>query len=88
MQKLNSKNRAVSNNVDHAARLFKVRRVSGLTLALVVVFILPLLASQAQRLRVPVKVSTITSQPSAGGTAISIVADGSLGRAQTWQDAE
>jgi HEAT repeat protein len=88
MQKLNSKNRAVSNNVDHATRLFKVRRLSGLILALVVVFILPLLASQAQRLRVPVKVSTITSQPYAGGTAISIVADDSLGRAQTWQDAE
>jgi HEAT repeats len=88
MQKLNSKNRAVSNDFDRDARLCKVRRLSGLTLVLVVVFILPLLASQAQRLRVPVKVSTITSQSSAGGTAISIVADGSLGRAQTWQDAE
>jgi HEAT repeat protein len=88
MQKLNSKNRAVSNDVDPAARLFKVRRLGALALALVAVFILPLLASQAQRLRVPVKVSTISLQPSAGGTVISIVADGSLGRAQTWQDAE
>src|SRR6267143_1455348 len=88
MQKHNFKNRAVNDDVDHAARLSKVRRLAGLLLALVVVFILPLLASQAQRLRVPVKVSTIAVQPSAGGTAISIVADGSLGRAQTWQDAE
>jgi HEAT repeat protein len=88
MQKLNSKNCAVNNDVDQAARLFNVRRFAGLALALVVVFILPLLASQAQRLRVPVKVSTIAVQPATGGTAISIVADGSLGRAQTWQDAE
>jgi len=88
MQKHNLKNCAVNDDVDHAARPFKVRRLVGLMLALVVVFILPLLASQAQRLRVPVKVSTITVEPFAGGTAISIVADGSLGRAQSWQDAE
>ena len=88
MQKHNFKNCAVNDDVDHAARLFKLRRLSGLILALAVVFILPLLASQAQRLRVPVKVSTIAVQPFTGGTAISIVADGSLGRAQTWQDAE
>ncbi|MGI8835227.1 MAG: HEAT repeat domain-containing protein [Pyrinomonadaceae bacterium] len=53
-----------------------------------VVFILPLLASQAQRLRVPVKVSTIAAQPTGGATTISIIADGSLARAQTWQDSE
>ncbi|HEX9630701.1 MAG TPA: hypothetical protein VF961_11835, partial [Pyrinomonadaceae bacterium] len=88
MQKHNFKNCAVNDDVDHAARLFKLRRLSGLMLALAVVFILPLLASQAQRLRVPVKVSTIAVQPFTGGTTISIVADGSLGRAQTWQDAE
>src|SRR6266852_2562660 len=88
MQKHNLKNCAVNDDVDHAARLFKLRRLSGLMLALAVVFILPLLASQAQRLRVPVKVSTIAVQPFTGGNTISIVADGSLGRAQTWQDAE
>ncbi len=88
MQKHNFKNRAVNDDLDHAASLSKVRRLAGLMLALVVVFILPLLASHAQRLRVPVKVSTIAVQPFAGGTSISIVADGSLGRAQTWQDAE
>lgn len=89
MQKHNSRKcPATYHDVDRAARLLKVRRLAGLTLALAVVFILPLLASQAQRLRVPVKVSTIALQPSAGGTAIAIVADGPLGRAQTWQDAE
>ena len=89
MQKHNSKNcLPVKYEFDRAARLLKVRRLAGLTLMLAVVFILPLLASQAQRLRVPAKVSAIAVQSLAGGTAISIVADSSLGRAQTWQDAE
>jgi hypothetical protein len=89
MQKHNSKNcSAAKYEFDRAARLLKVRRLVGLTLMLAVVFILPLLASQAQRLRVPVKISTIAVQSSPGATTISIVADGSLGRAQTWQDAE
>jgi HEAT repeat protein len=89
MQILNSKNRPATNSdLKGAARLLKVRRLADLMLVLVVVLILPLLASQAQRLPVPVKVSTIAVQPSTVGTAISIVADGSLGRAQTWQDAE
>jgi HEAT repeat protein len=89
MQIFNFKNRPATNvNVDRAARLVQFRRLAGLMLSLVVVFILPLLASQAQRLRVPVKVSTIAVQPSGAGTAISIVADGSLSKAQTWQDPE
>jgi len=89
MQIPNSKNRPATNNdFEGAAHLLKVRRLAGLMLVIMVVLILPLLASQAQRLRVPVKVSAIAVQPSAAGTAISIVADGSLGRAQTWQDAE
>ncbi len=89
MQIFNSKTRSTTNDgVDRAARLLRVRRLAGLMLTLVVVFILPLLASQAQRLRAPIKVSTIAVQPSAAGTAISIVADGSLSKAQTWQDAE
>ena len=89
MQIFNSKNRTATNvDVDCAARLIKVRRVTGLVLALVVVFILPLLASQAQRLRVPMKVAAIVAQPSSSGTAVSIVGDGSLSKAQTWQDAE
>jgi HEAT repeat protein len=89
MQIFNFKNRPATNDdADRAARLVQFRRLGGLMLSLVVVFILPLLASQAQRLRVPVKVSTISVQPSGGGTAVSIVADGPLSKAQTWQDAE
>ncbi|HBB86945.1 MAG TPA: hypothetical protein DC047_04965 [Blastocatellia bacterium] len=79
---------AINNDVDRAARLVQFRRLAGLMLSLVVVFILPLLASQAQRLRVPVKVSRIAVQPSGPGTAVSILADGPLSKAQTWQDAE
>lgn len=89
MQKHNSKTgRATHGNLDRRARLLKRRRFAGLTLIMAVVFILPLLASQAQRLRVPVKVSTIAAQPTGGATTISIIADGSLARAQTWQDSE
>ncbi|MEP6717727.1 MAG: HEAT repeat domain-containing protein [bacterium] len=89
MQKHNSKNsRATYDTLDRAARLLKVKRFAGLPIILAVVFILPLLASQAQRLRVPVKLSTIAVEPSDGATTISIIADGSLARAQTWQDTE
>lgn len=89
MQILNPKYRAAANDdVGSATRLFQIRRLAGLMLSLVVVFILPLLASQAQRLRIPVKVSTIAAQSSGSGTVVSIVADGPLTKAQTWQDAE
>jgi HEAT repeat protein len=89
MQIFNLKNRSATNNdVGRVARLVQFRRLAGLMLSLVVVFILPLLASQAQRLRVPVKVSRIAVQPSGAETVISIVADGSLSKAQTWHDAE
>jgi HEAT repeat protein len=89
MQIFNLKNRAATNDdVDPATRLVQFRRLAGLVLSLVAVFILPLLASQAQRLRVPVKVSTISAQSSGSGTVVSIVADGPLSKAQTWQDAE
>ena len=88
MQIFNSRNRSATNADVDAARLLKVRRVTGLLLTLVVVFILPLLASQAQRLRAAMKVSTIAVQPTEAGTVISIVADGSLSKAQSWQDAE
>src|SRR6476469_7706268 len=89
MQIFNLKNCSATNDaLGRAARLVQFRRFAGLMVSLVVVFILPLLASQAQRLRAPVKVSRIAVQPSAAGTAISIVADGSLTKAQNWQDAE
>jgi hypothetical protein len=89
MQIFNFKNCSATNDaLGRAARLVQFRRFAGLMLSLVVVFILPLLASQAQRLRAPVKVSRIVVQPSGAGTAISIIADGSLSKAQTWQDVE
>ena len=89
MQIFNFKNCSATNDaLGRTARLVQFRRFAGLMLSLVVVFILPLLASQAQRLRAPVKVSRIVVQPSGAGTAISIVADGSLSKAQTWQDVE
>jgi HEAT repeat protein len=52
------------------------------------VTVAPVLVSQAQKLDVPAKVSTVTAQPSSTGTVVSIAADSSLGRAQTWQDNE
>ena len=88
MQIFNFKNCSATNDALGRARLVQFRRFAGLMLSLVLVFILPLLASQAQRLRAPVKVSRIVVQPSGAGTAISIVADGSLSKAQTWQDVE
>ncbi|HEV2884659.1 MAG TPA: HEAT repeat domain-containing protein [Pyrinomonadaceae bacterium] len=36
----------------------------------------------------PVKIANISTQPSGSGTLVSIAADGSLNRAQTWQDSE
>jgi HEAT repeat protein len=47
-----------------------------------------LLVSQAQKLDSPVIVRGVSSQGSTGGTVVSIAADSSLSRAQTWQDTE
>ena len=44
--------------------------------------------TDAQRLYVPVKISSVSSQASATGTVVTIVADGALSRAQTWHDDE
>jgi len=48
----------------------------------------PRLVSHAQRMYVPVKVSNVSSQTSASGSLVTIAADNSLARAQTWQDEE
>ena len=48
----------------------------------------PRLASHAQRMYVPVRVSNVSSQTSASGSLVTIAADNSLARAQTWQDDE
>ncbi len=70
--------------------LFLVRfwLVTVLALSLAAIGAAPLLVSQAQKLDVPVTVKSVSSQGSSFGTVISIAADGSLSRAQTWQDNE
>ncbi|HKP46356.1 MAG TPA: HEAT repeat domain-containing protein [Pyrinomonadaceae bacterium] len=83
MQKLNSK----TSTALSTAKLSNVGRLGGLTLAAAILGILPLLA-QAQRLNAPSRVSGINVQASGVATDISIVADGSLNQAQTWQDSE
>jgi hypothetical protein len=49
----------------------------------------PLTEARSQDIKYsPLRVSSVVAQPSAIGTSISIVAEGSLRRAQTWQDSE
>ncbi len=45
-------------------------------------------AARAQKLIYPVRVSSISAQPSGNGTVITMTADGPINRAQTWQDDE
>ena len=49
----------------------------------------PLTETRSQEIKYsPLRVSSVVAQPSALGTTVSIVAEGSLRRAQTWQDSE
>ena len=49
----------------------------------------PLTETRSQEIKYsPLRVSSVIAQPSALGTTVSIVAEGSLRRAQTWQDSE
>lgn len=64
------------------------RLVAVLALSFAAIGVVPLLVSQAQKLDVSVTVRNVSSQGSSSGTVVSIVADGSLSRAQTWQDNE
>lgn len=64
------------------------RLVAVMALSFAIMGVAPHLVSQAQRSYVPSKVSNVSAQPSAGGTVVSIAADGPLGRAQNWQDSE
>ena len=50
--------------------------------------ILPIFEARAQKPDVGVTVSSVSSHPTATGTVVTIGADSSLGRAQTWQDKE
>lgn len=55
-------------------------------LALAIAFTFPTYAQEIKYS--PLRVSSVAVQPSATGTSISITADGSLRRAQTWQDGD
>ena len=60
------------------------------TATLILAFALtPLTEARSQEIKYsPLRVSSVVAQPSAIGTTVSIVAEGSLRRAQTWQDSE
>ncbi len=62
--------------------------MAGLALSLALISAVPQTVSQAQISYVPARVSTVSAQPSASGTVISIAANGPLNRAQNWQDSE
>jgi HEAT repeat protein len=62
--------------------------VAALALSFTASGIVPFPGSHAQRLFIPVRVSNVSVQSSGGGTVVSIAADGSLSRPQTWQDNE
>ncbi|MGI8919129.1 MAG: HEAT repeat domain-containing protein [Pyrinomonadaceae bacterium] len=72
----------VKGNVPNLNRIWTATLL--LTFAL-----LPLTETRPQEIKYsPLRVSSVVAQPSAVGTTISIVAEGSLRRAQTWQDSE
>jgi HEAT repeat protein len=62
--------------------------VMGVILFCTAIAAVPPLVSYAQRPHVPAKVSNISSQTSASGSVVTIAADNTLSRAQTWQDEE
>src|SRR6185295_6621785 len=64
------------------------RLVATLALSFVAIANGPLLVAKAQKLDTPVTVSQISSERSPSETVVSIAADGSLSKAQTWQDSE
>jgi HEAT repeat protein len=68
--------------------LVRLRLGAVLAFSFVAIGAVSLLVSQAQRLEVPTTIKGVSSQASTGGTVVSIAADGSLSRAQTWQDTE
>lgn len=70
------------------SRLVEVRLVAGLAVSLAAISVVPQIVSQAQHSYAPVRVSSVSAQPSASGTVISIAANGPLNRAQNWQDSE
>jgi HEAT repeat protein len=69
---------------------FKINaKIPAMILLLMSLGFMPNLSLRAQQTKGgPVTVSGVSSRPSAGGTLVSIAADGPLNRAQTWQDRE
>lgn len=68
--------------------LVRLRLVAVLALSFVAIGAVSLLVTRAQKFDVPTTIKGVSSQGSTGGTVVSIAADGSLSRAQTWQDLE
>jgi HEAT repeat protein len=64
------------------------RLLAAVALLLAAIGVIPRLVSRAQKLDSPVTVRGISSQGSSTGTLVSIAANGSLSKAQTWQDSE
>lgn len=78
----------ISLRVEHTVKRSVCGRRLIWTAGLILVFALtPLTETSSQEIKYsPLRISSVTAQPSASGTTVSIVAEGSLRRAQTWQD--
>lgn len=74
-------------NHAHPSRPNWVRSFLHLLVALLLVLV-PFLLARGQKPDGNVTVSNVTSHPTSTGTVVTIAADGSLSRAQTWQDKE
>jgi HEAT repeat protein len=67
----------------------KFVRASSLTLLLALLALKPSDQAQAQRAKdAPLNITDIQSRPTAKGTVVSVMADGSLTRTQSWKDGE
>ena len=58
------------------------------TLLFAVTGLAPLLVSQAQKTNKPISVSDVSTHASSNGTLVTVVGDGPLNQAETWQDSE
>ncbi|MBC8029837.1 MAG: HEAT repeat domain-containing protein [Pyrinomonadaceae bacterium] len=67
-------------------RLFGIKLIAAAMLLFAATASVPSFQAQAQK--PPLKVTNVSASAGANGTTVSIAADGSLGRAQTWQDSE
>lgn len=63
-----------------------LRVIRPLILSLIAISVAPIFVSHAQNLRAPVKLTNVSSLTSGAGTEVSIIANGTLSKAQTWHD--